>query len=400
MTIADAARRAIAWHPSVTQAVAKMNQQAAGIGEAEDAYWPKLNWGVDSTYVGGAALSNPALNLTGSQTLYDFGKTDSSVQLASAGTDRSRAEIVLAVDKLAYETTLAIIEVQRHRDLLSVAAARARDIDAIVELVRQRTAQGAGTQSDMLQAETRAQAARTAALQIETEYKRWESIALSLTGTQAPLRLQGGMPAWLNGACAASARIEKSPAYLEAMAGHAVAVAQLDQIRAQAMPTLELQGQVGADLMRLGQTDPSYKIGLNVSGSLYSGGTSAARVEGAEHAVEAAKAALALAQVETQRSLAETSSQLSTMKRLKTALTESQSTLDQTRALYRTQYTELGTRTLLDLLNAEDDYHSARHDAVSVGYDFNTLALDCVRNSGELRDVLGLTQASIRGLSI
>ncbi|WEJ34625.1 TolC family protein [Devosia sp. SD17-2] len=152
--------------------------------------------------------------------------------------------------------------------------------------------------------------------------------------------------------------------------------------------------------MRLGQTDPSYKIGLNVSGSLYSGGTSAARAEGAEHAVEAAKAALALAQVETQRSLAETSSQLSTMKRLKTALTESQSTLDQTRALYRTQYTELGTRTLLDLLNAEDDYHSARHDAVSVGYDFNTLALDCVRNSGELRDVLGLTQASIRGLSI
>lgn len=395
LTFEAAAQKAVSWHPSIAQAAATVRQRSAGITEAEVAYWPQVSWGLDSSTGSGGASSNPQLTLSGKQALFDFGKTASAVELAAAGTERSQAELALAVDKLAYETTKALIEVRRHRALLAIAEDRARDIGAIVDLVRARTEQGAGTQSDMLQAETRAQAARSAALQIQRELGRWESTALSLTGTKAPLRLAGNMPSWLNGSCAPAAGFKSSPAYLDAVAKHAMAVAELDKIRAEAMPSLELQGQVGADLARLGQTEPDYRIGLRVGGSLNSFGASAARAEGAEHAVSAAEAAIRLAELEAQMAVSEVGSQLSTLKRLQRVLQESQAGLDSTRTLYRTQYAELGTRTLLDLLNAEDEYHTARHDAANIGFDLNSLSLDCVRSTGKLAQSLGLSAPTV-----
>src|SRR5690606_218490 len=109
----------------------------------------------------------------------------------------------------------------------------------------------------------------------------------------------------------------------------------------------------------------------------YDGGASAARMEAAQYAAEASKAAVALAQIEAQRGVTEANAQLSSLKRLKGALGKNLTALDETRKLYRSQYAELGTRTLLDLLNAEDEYHLSRINEASVGFDLQRRNLDC-----------------------
>lgn len=399
MTIEAAAQRAVQWHPAVREAVAQLGQKVAGVEEARAGYGPKFSWDFGSDYSGGSAFGAPTISLTGSQTLYDFGKVDGRVRVATAGTDQGHANILLAVDKLAHETSTAVLEVQRNRKLLEIANDRIVQTESVLELVRSRTDAGASTQSDALQAEARLEAAHAAALEVETELKRWESVALSLTAMNPPLRVASTTPAWLNGACPASVvDVKQAPAVLEAEARQSIATAQLDLLKAEALPSLELRGSLGGSFSSLSRGEPDYRIGITFGGSFYDGGASAARMEAAQYAAEASKAAVALAQIEAQRGVTEANSQLSSLKRLQGALGKNLTALDETRKLYRSQYAELGTRTLLDLLNAEDEYHLSRINEASVGFDLQRRNLDCIYNAGKMRDVLRLNGKTVQGV--
>lgn len=61
-----------------------------------------------------------------------------------------------------------------------------------------------------------------------------------------------------------------------------------------------------------------------------------------------------------------------------------------TRDLYREQYLQLGTRSLLDLLNAEQEYHGARFEQVDNAHDLLRLAVECWYQSGRLADEFSL----------
>ena len=399
LTIETAAQRAVTWHPAVREAVARLGQQEAGVMEARAGYGPKFGWDLGSVCSEGSSFGQPKVTLTGSQTIYDFGKVDGRVRVATAGTEQGRANVRLAVDKLAYETATAMLKVQRNREMLAIANERIPDTQAILELVRSRASAGASTQSDLRQAEARLQAAHAAALEIETELRRWESIVLSLTATTPPLRIAASTPAWLNGACPTpDGDLKHTPAVLEAEARQAIASAQLDLLKAEVLPSLELRGSLGGGFSALSRGEPDYRVGLTFTGSLYDGGASAAKMQAAQHAAEASEAAVAVAKLDAQRGLAEANSQLSSLKRLKGALGKNISALDETRKLYRSQYEELGTRTLLDLLNAEDEYHLARIDEASVGFDLSRRSLECVYNAGALGKAVGLTGKTVQGV--
>ena len=70
-----------------------------------------------------------------------------------------------------------------------------------------------------------------------------------------------------------------------------------------------------------------------------------------------------------------------------------------TRDLYREQYLQLGTRSLLDLLNAEQEYHSVRFDQAQSFQEQYRLGLQCLYNTDRLRTVFKLEdlQASAAG---
>lgn len=61
-----------------------------------------------------------------------------------------------------------------------------------------------------------------------------------------------------------------------------------------------------------------------------------------------------------------------------------------TRTLYREQYLQLGTRSLLDLLNAEQEYYGARSDQIDNTHEMLRLGVECLYYAGRLREAFGV----------
>jgi adhesin transport system outer membrane protein len=412
LTLEDAVRKALSWHPSVDEAVSRLNQSKDQIEVARSGYRPKIRAGISSNYERGYGSDSgiqPQLSASASQMIFDFGKVDSEVQAGIAGTEISRAQLLLAVDNLIQDTASAVIETQRYRALLAVAHEQVAGVEAITSLVSQRSQKGASTRSDEVQAQARLQAAQARVLELQGQLSRWEATLASLTGANGRIALRSDAPAWLTKACEVQEPDwSQVPGMLEADAQRKKAEAQLALNKAQIFPTLSLEASTRQDIdgSLLGRSDrlsserSDYTIGLNLSGNLYDGGATSARSSAASHALSAADAAREKIRSETRRSMAEARSQAGSMKLLLTSLSSRGEMMSETRDLYRQQYLDLGTRTLLDLLNAEQELYASRFDEVNTTYDLRRLGMDCLFNAGMLRKSFGLTGTTVRGVSL
>lgn len=400
LSLETAVRKVVNWHPAVTETIGRLRQQTESVNEARAGYLPSLSWGLDSSYDRSDRYS-PDLNLSVSQMLYDFGKVDNRVKIATAGIAGRKSQVLMAVDDLAREAAYAVIEIQRNRALRAVANDQIVDVKAILELVRSRTDKGASTRSDLLQAEARVQAAEATRLEIEGQLSRWEAVLSNLSGINGGVVVTDAVPGWLSSSCSATDfDWSRVPAVMQAEADRKAAAAQIDLAKAEGLPTLSLDAGIGVDVTELSSFDPDYTVGLKVSGSLYNGGATSARRNMAVQALGASQAAEARARVDILGNLTEASSQISSKESLRRSLSARQSTMRQTRDLYRTQYVELGTRTLLDLLNADQELHAARFDISNIQYDLHRLNIDCTYSAGRMREAFGIEGQTIQGLSL
>lgn len=402
LSLETAVRKAVDWHPAVTETVGRLRQQTESVNEARSGYLPNVSWGVDSAYnTNRSDRYSPDLNLNVSQMLYDFGKVDNKVKIATAGISGRKSQVLMAVDDLARETSYAVIEIQRNRALRLVARDQIKDTKAILGLVSSRTDKGASTRSDLLQAEARVQAAEATLLEIEGELARWQAVLSNLSGIAGRIDVSDAMPAWLAKACG-STNLDWSqvPAVMQADADRKAAAAQVDLARAEGLPTLSLDAGIGVDPTDIGSYKPDYSVGLRVTGSLYNGGATSARRNMATQALGASEAAEARARVDIMRNLTEASSQISSKESLYRSLSVRQTTMRQTRDLYQTQYIELGTRSLLDLLNADQELHAARFDISNIKYDLHRLNIDCTFSAGQIRKAFALEGQTVQGVPL
>ncbi|RIV84146.1 hypothetical protein D2V17_12065 [Aurantiacibacter xanthus] len=117
-------------------------------------------------------------------------------------------------------------------------------------------------------------------------------------------------------------------------------------------------------------------------------------------AQSAAAADFAAARLETERTFAEARAQERALEDRAVTLARRYSTMERTRELYRLQYLELGTRTLVDLLNADQELSQIRFDEINARYDLARLAVVCLHSGGRLREALGLTGEDLRGVRL
>lgn len=394
-------RSAAKHHPAIAEATGVMRQQQEQIAVARSGYLPKISAGAGSG-VSAAGNQNwrPALNLSASQMLYDFGKVSSEVDAASAGARASAAQVALTTDNIARDTALAFVEAQRYQALLAVAAEQVAGVRAIGDLVSQRNQQGASALSDKEQAEARILATEATRFEVEGERSRWLS-NVSFLASLPVSSVAASAPAWLNRACA-SGELDWSriPAAVQAEEKRRQAIAQLDNSKAQLFPTIALSGS--ADYAPFYEREPAwsynnsntrrfnYAAGIRVSGNLYEGGATVARRRAADHALTAAMAAGAAVRLQVQQGLAQARSRIGALGAQHKAAQLRDQAMVKTRDLYRQQYMDLGTRTLLDLLNAEQELFAARFQAVNITHDLRRLQVECLYNTGMTRAAFAL----------
>lgn len=403
LTVESAVRQALQWHPAIDVAVGQVRQSREDIAVARSGYYPSVRAGSNSRYrrSGSGGGWEPEFNITATQLLYDFGKVGANVDMATAGEKVSEARLALATDNLIRDTAGALIEVQRYRALVQAARTQVASIRSVARLVSERAADGASTLSEKVQADARVESALGTQLRYQSELNRWQTALTQLVGGKGMPTLSTEVPRWLLGVCErAEPDWSQVPKLLEAQFLKARAEAELERRDADRMPTISLEAGSNyyPDGMPLDRDEKTeHFVGVNVSSELYSGGRISAARRGAAQALQSAEAALRNARYETERALRESGSQIGMLERLESSLDARINSMETTRALYRDQYFSLGSRSLLDLLNSEQELYEARFQSINAVHDIRGLNLTCLYDAGILRKKFNIEAQALRG---
>lgn len=402
VTLDDAVRRAVGWHPSITEAIARLRARGEDVKVARAGYQPQVSAGLNSGYDNlSQSRWRPRASISASQMLYDFGKVSSSVAIAEAGTRIGQAQLLLAVDTLIRDTSYALIEIQRSTALLDVAAQQLMVIRDINELVDHRYRRGASTRSDALQAQARVQGAEAVVQEIEAERLRWTSNLAYLLGVDVLPAVSAEVPAWFAKACGGGEPDwSRVPAVMQIQATRDQAAAELQRTRADGLPTISLGAGTTADVTEPFSSRAQVNVGINISSALYSGGAYRAATRGAGYTLGAADAAEANVRNEVGRLLAEAQRQVESFDGVVATLRTREDSMRETGTLYRLQYLEMGTRTLVDLLNAQQELQQVRFDLVNTRHDLRRLNVDCLFNAGAEREAFKLTGMVVQGVRL
>jgi adhesin transport system outer membrane protein len=404
LALEDAAREAIAWHPAVIEAAGELNARAEEVNIARAGYSPQISAGVGMSYDTRLTADwRPRPQFQASQMLFDFGKVRSAVDAAHAGTKIGEAELLLAVDGLIRDTGNALIEVQRANALHQVAEEQLVRVQEIADLVGKRVDMGAATKSDGLQVQARVEAAQATLTQIDAERARWTSNLVYLLGRKGPPPVvSADVPGWLDNGCRQEAPDWNSvPAVMVAQAQKERAEADLRRSQAERLPTISVGGNGTVDISSpFSQQHSAYSFGINVSSNIFQGGATKARMRSANYALDAAMAATDRARNDSAQRLSEGQQQIASLDALSATLTSRESNMSETGKLYRLQYIEMGTRTLVDVLNAEQEYQQVRFEAANLTHDLRRLQMDCLYFGGRTRSAFQLSGTMLRGVAL
>lgn len=399
LTMQAAVGKAVRWHPLLGNARARVQQAGAGIDAARAAYYPSVSVGVNSQASGNEISGYDSqyvqqAQLQVSQLLYDFGKTGSTVDRAEAEQAQAQAQVLQAFASVARNTAQAWVQVRNYEARTQVAEAQLEAVKALAKLAERREAKGASTHSDTAQAKARVDAAQLELLTAQSQVRQWRANLMHWVGSEAPPEVVGEPWPALRQACTTVTLgdVMQTATVQVAQAQLAVTSAAEDIADAQLRPTLSLDATVARGLneqsRRYGEEIDS-SIALDLSMPLYQGGRLRSTQRAAEYAVVAARAGLQQARVAANRGLQDAVVQWQRNQSLRQVQASRIDSMRITRELYRDQYLKLGTRSLLDLLNAEQEYYGALGDYVESEYAMQSLGIDCLYYAGQLRELIG-----------
>lgn len=399
LNMKSAVKRAVAWHPIVTGARERTNQQGEEINFAKAGYFPQIRTGINTSYRDSVGRSEEAFTVSGSQLVYDFGKVASNVEAAQYGVEKNQADTLRIVDQLARETAFAVLEVLRYQELVKIAGEQVEGVTDLLELSKKRSAMGASTRSDEVQAQSRLEAALASELQMVAELQMWQRTLQNLVGSTVSPQVVPGHPAELGQACFADiSSLNNVPEIMVAEAQRSEAMANIKASKADFFPSVT--AEVGAehyfnererDFNNGNRRDRNdYTAGLNFNLNLYQGGATTSRKRGAEYALRAADAAKDEALLNVARGLQKAKTLAATYEHRLSLLQSRINSIIETQEIYRKQYISLGTRTLLDLLNTEQEIHQARMERHNTQQDLTRLQIDCLYNTAHLRSTFAL----------
>lgn len=394
-----AVHAAVKTHPSVRGAGEQVQQASSAVDAAKAGYKPQISGGIENqnnSYKNSSYDSRHVFTATvkGSQMLYDFGKVAGAKHRAESGVRASEAQVELAIDQISLHTAQAWIDAHLQQHLLTLTREQLAAVRSITQLVAERTAKGATSRSDMEQANARVDAMRSQLLGAQAEAQRASILLMHLTGRTAPVEIIGDIPMMLQGQACESLVPAETPAVRIASARRDEARADLDIAKAERLPTVSLDGSVGYALTKgsrmYGEYRSTGQVGVNVAMPLYQGGSAGARERGAFYQLRAYEDAVLQSRLETAQGFADAKAQAEGWAERAPVLESRVNRIDQTRDLYQQQYLHLGTRSLLDLLNSEQEYHGARVEQAQGRYTQYSLALQCLYHSDRLRSSFAL----------
>lgn len=419
-TIEQAVAEAVSTNPSVLSAAAA--SRAAGHDEraARAGYYPSVNfdagYGPENTNIkalkrAGADHDTLDSRLTGlhtSQLLWDGFATRSEVERRVALINASQHSLSDTEEAIAFRASEAFLDVIRNRELADLARANVVSHEKTVGNVKAKHDSGVGNLADVEQANARLALAHSTLTAREGALResraRYERVVGTLPGDLVtPKREPSGLtgtdgiiqPTLTSAIDSAKGEaLDEHPAVLQSEAEVEAAVAEIKAAKAAYQPTVNLEGSLRRDdnISGVKGTRNSTAIMVVARWNLFRGGGDKANELAA---AERKTAAQDLAD-DTKRAVAE-NVELAYQARatsearivyLEQHVKASEATLQS----YRAQF-ELNRRSLLDVLNAENELFNARSSLMSGLYDDLINQYFVEASKGQLRQSLGVSSS-------
>lgn len=405
LSLAQAARRALATHPATRAAAARFEGAEAAVGEARAARLPSVSLSASATTWSDPMLvaplhgfdpaAAPAFDetliqggVTASYTLFDGGARGARIRQARAEAGAGEAGLARAEQGLLARVTVAYLDVLTRARILGASEQRLAALHEEHARVTKLHAAGRAAQLELRRAEAaladgRAEQTRhaTALAVARLELGRLVDDSAAVPGRLEDVRLRDSTVPARSAIIAAA--VAASPEVEEARRRAAAAGAAAAVVRGTRWPTASLTGgytnRGGAD----SDFADEWNAGVQLAWPLFTGGATARRVDRADAAGRAAGEEVRLAELDAAARADHALAQLTDATARITSLTEAVEAFAAVAAAERLRL-ETGTGMQADYLTAEADLLGARAELARTDYDRLAAAVELARLMGRL----------------
>lgn len=400
-----AIHQAVQRRPEITQSLSQLAAQGANIDVAKSGYYPQLGGGLSTADLTSGERGRQLINLEARQMVYDFGKTKSGVDIEKAKLEQQQAMVFVNIDDIAYQVANTIVNIKRYQEIVGIANQQIAGISRIAEIANLRATAGISSQADPIQAQSNIEAAESNRIVQETQLRQHLQKLRTLLGYDVS-NVNWKIPDVLvkKAGLYDEPQFNHIPNMLVAQLGVQIAKLQKQQSKLSAYPTINVKGNLSQAVNgrnpNNNKDDGFYNsIMFEASSTLYQGGAVGAQTRSAGYAEEAAKAQVNTTYLDVLDQVRLIREEIQNKQKQMQVLTARKETSIRTKELYQEQY-KLGTRTVVDLLNAEQAIHSAAQEIEAARYDIYAGIVQYIKVTGRTRELYDLNNIAIQGFEI
>ncbi|RQQ10584.1 channel protein TolC [Burkholderia stagnalis] len=401
-SLQEAVEQAIRTNPEVRATTYNREAADQGLKQARAGYWPRVDVDaaigkeqrddVETRLLGlnRTTFTHRNANVTLSQMLFDGFAVRSEVARQQARIDSSANRVASTSEDVALRVVGAYLEVLRRRETTAAAEDNLESHRRIHDQIKLRSDRGVGRRADLYQAESRLALAQDNLRTEQSSLKDAEVAYARLVGTAPdalvkPVAPEGALPPTER--LALDAALANHPSLAGAEADVAQARARYDGAKAAMWPRLDLELSASHD--RDGVLGPTNdrRVMLRLRYNLFQGGADKARIGEAHAQIREAEEERNRTRLEIQESVSHAYNAYLTARDRMVVLKQYVDSSAATREAYMLQF-GIGQRSLLDLLNAENEYYSARIDYIGGQYAEAASAYRVFAGMGQLLDTL------------
>lgn len=413
-TIQSAAKYAIEKNPDIQAQWYSFIESTSNQKVAKAGYLPSVDFNAaygtsdrDFDDIGWRKQGQAEISLT--QVLFDGFRMQSKVKQGDYAALKSYYELNDGIERKALEASQAYLDVLRFRELVKLAQANVDNHQRTFNQIQQRANQGVGNRADLAQVTGRLSLAQTNLMTEQANLVDVEARYMRLVGkapekTLAPVELDASIPSNLQGTLSAS--YENNKTLLAALSETQYTRAAAQEAKSALYPTVAFVARTGfyqnrnsfkedIDPRNHGQ-DSSVELRLNYN--LFNGGADKAAYKAAVARVMKSDDLKNKACNDIRQSV---SVSYNSVNNLSNQMTWLQRHRDESNAVvkaYVDQF-DIGRRSLLDVLDAENESFQSNRTYSSAQYDLMNAQLQVLYHVGQLLPVLGVQRDNLPSIS-
>ena len=326
-----------------------------------------------------STYNRPGYQLQLRQLIFDGFATQSDIKRLGYARAVRYFELLGTTDEIAYEASRAYLDVLRYRELARLAQENWAIHKETVDQIERRVKAGVGRRVDLEQAFGRLALAQsnwlTESSNLHDVSQRYQRIVgeAPLDSLQAPPKFADKLPSDKD---VLRQAVTSNPGFRAAVSNIRSSRANIDVQRANYSPTVEFRANTGMDKNLLGVTGETYSSAMQVllNWNLFKGGADEARIRQSHEQLYNATDLRDKACRDIRQQTAIAWNDIKKLKEQLGYLEQHQLSTEKARDAYRQQI-DIGQRSLLDVLNTENELFEAKRASARARYDLTQAEL-------------------------